>query len=63
MFGKAGISNIIFLADVIILICFDFTANTDPIDIWGGSLPNKPIVASLEICLDSYASWEGLVLS
>lgn len=61
MFWKAGISNIIFPEDVITLMCSDFMANTDPVDIWGGSLPNQLLVASLEICLDDYAFWEGLV--
>lgn len=63
MFWKAGTASIIFPEDVIILMCSHFTANTDPIDIWGGSLPDKPLVASLEVCLDDYALWEGLLLS
>lgn len=63
MFWKAGISNTIFPEDVIILMCSDFTANTDPVDTWGRSFPNKALVTSLEICLDDYVFWEGLVSS
>jgi hypothetical protein len=44
-------------------MCSDFTANTDPADIWEGNFPNKPFVASLEKILNGYALWEGLVSS
>lgn len=54
-FGKQKFQTIIFPAYLITLMCSDFTANTDPVNMWGGSFPNKPFVASLEIFLDSYA--------
>lgn len=48
MFWKAEFQTVLFPADLITLMCSDFTANTDPVDIWEGNFPNKSFVAALE---------------